>query len=103
MSYYICYNATKNEKDHIGRKFGIRHLGHDAEASEGWTKWRIPGYEYIYAACESDDTFATVMAYMKENGISLVGAVHDFTSPQTGKSYMYFPIRKLDFAPPHGA
>ena len=33
--------------------------------------------------------------YMKDNNIPLVGAVHDFTCPQTGKDYMYFPIRKL--------
>ena len=67
----------------------------DAEAPEGWTKWRIPGYEYIYVECEGEDIFSKVMEYMEDNGIPLAGAVHDFTCPQTGKSYMYFPIRKL--------
>lgn len=66
-----------------------------AKAPEGWTKWQIPGYEYICAERESEDTFSEVLAYMKENGIPLAGAVHDFTSPQTGKDYMYFPIRRL--------
>ncbi len=32
---------------------------------------------------------------MKDNGIPLVGAVHDFTCPQTGRNYMFFPIKKL--------
>ena len=67
----------------------------DAEAPDGWTKWVIPGYEYIYTAYEEEDTFSKVITYMKENGISLAGAVHDFTCPQTGKNYMFFPIRKL--------
>ena len=67
----------------------------DAEAPEGWTKWRIPGYEYIYVECEGEDIFSKVMEYMEDNGIPLAGAVHDFTCPNTGKSYMYFPIRKL--------
>lgn len=67
----------------------------DAEAPEGWTKWRIPGYEYIYVECEGEDIFSKVMEYMEDNGIPLAGAVHDFTCPKTGKSYMYFPIRKL--------
>ena len=67
----------------------------DAEAPRGWTKWMIPGYEYIYVECEGDDTFPEVIAYMKDNNLPLVGAVHDFTCPQTGKNYMYFPIRKL--------
>lgn len=67
----------------------------DAQAPNGWTKWVIPGYEYLYVECESGDPFSEAMAYMKENDIGLVGAVHDFTSPQTGKNYMFFPIRKL--------
>ena len=67
----------------------------DAEAPEGWTKWRIPGYEYLCAECTGDDTFSAVLAYMKENGLSLVGAVHDFTCPVSGKNFMVFPIRKL--------
>ena len=67
----------------------------DAEAPEGWTKWRIPGYEYIYVECEGEDIFSKGMEYMEDNGIPLAGAVHDFTCPKTGKSYMYFPIRKL--------
>ena len=67
----------------------------DAEAPVGWTKWIIPGQEYLYVECENDDTFPKVIEYMKENDIPLVGAVHDFTCPQTGKDYMFFPIRKL--------
>ena len=66
-----------------------------AEAPSGWTKWTVPGYEYICVACEDDDTFSRAIKYLKDNAIPLVGAVHDFTSPQTGKNYMFFPIRKL--------
>ena len=67
----------------------------DAEAPDGWTKWVIPGYEYIYMERENDNTFSEVIQYMKGNGIALVGAVHDFTCPKTGKGYIFFPIRKL--------
>ena len=55
----------------------------------------VPGYEYIYVERENDNTFSEVIQYMKDNGIALAGAVHDFTCPQTGKGYMFFPIRKL--------
>lgn len=68
----------------------------DAKAPNGWIRWVIPGYEYIYVECESDDVFSKVMEFMKSNGISLVGAVHDFTCPKTGKNYMYFPIGRND-------
>lgn len=67
----------------------------NVEAPDGWTKWIIPGYEYIYVECENNDTFQKTMEYMKDNNIPLIGAVHDFTSPLTGKNYMYFPIKKL--------
>lgn len=67
----------------------------DAEAPDGWTKWVVPGYEYLYTECDSKDTFPMMINYMKDNNIYLAGAVHDFTCPETGKSYMFFPIRKL--------
>lgn len=67
----------------------------DAEAPENWTKWMIPGYEYRYVERENEDTFFEAIQYLKENNISLAGAVHDFNCPQTGKQYMFFPVRKL--------
>lgn len=67
----------------------------DVDAPEGWTKWIIPAYEYIYVACDNLDTFPEVIKYMGENNIPLAGAVHDFSDPQTGKNYMYYPIKKL--------
>jgi len=66
-----------------------------AEPPAGWTKWVIPGYEYIYAECEDGNTFSEVIEYMNENDITLVGAVLDFTCPETGKNYMFFPIRTM--------
>ncbi len=67
----------------------------DAEAPDGWTKWSIPGFEYIYAECEDGNTFPDMMKYLAENDIVLAGAVHDFTCPSTGKQYMFFPVRRL--------
>ncbi|MHC1747367.1 MAG: AraC family transcriptional regulator [Cellulosilyticaceae bacterium] len=67
----------------------------DAQAPCGWTKWIVPGYEYMYVERESDDTFINVIKYLQENNISLVGAVHDFNCPETGTGYMFFPIRIL--------
>ena len=55
----------------------------------------IPGYEYIYVERENDSIFSEVIQYLQAHDIALAGAVHDFTCPQTGKEYMFFPIRKL--------
>ena len=67
----------------------------DAQPPEGWTKWVIPGFEYLRAECENEDTFPHVLAYMREKSIPLAGAVQDFTCPVTGKNYMLFPIKRL--------
>ena len=67
----------------------------DAEAPGGWTKWIIPGYEYIYVECVDNDIFSQTKKYLEDNAIQLVVAVHDFTCPQAGRNYMFFPIRKL--------
>ena len=39
--------------------------------------------------------FEETIGQMNEDGISLVGAVHDYTDPATGKGYLYFPIREV--------
>lgn len=67
----------------------------DAKAPDGWIKWMIPGYEYIYAEHDSEATFSDVIQYLKDNHVLLAGAVDDFTCPQTGKHHMFFPTRKL--------
>lgn len=69
--------------------------GDDAQPPEGWTKWIVPGYEYLCAECEGEDTFHRMICDMSENHIPLVAAVHDFTCQKTGKNYMYFPVREL--------
>lgn len=67
----------------------------DAEAPEGWAKWRVPGFEYLRAECSHDHVFGEMLAYLQEQHLTLAGAVQDFSCPKTGKNYMYFPIRKL--------
>ena len=67
----------------------------EAEPPAGWTKWTVPGFEYVAAEAEGPETFSRMIAYLEGEGISLAGAVQDFTCPKTGKSYMYFPIKKL--------
>lgn len=69
--------------------------GGGAEPPEGWVKWIVPGFEYLVSECDGGDTFSDTLKEIKARGLSLAGAVQDFTDPQTGKNYMFFPIRKL--------
>lgn len=67
----------------------------NAEAPAGWTKWIIPGYEYLCAEAENKDTFSEVLNYMRTYHLTLAGAVQEFYCPETGKSRLFFPIRLL--------
>lgn len=67
----------------------------DAEPPADWVKWVVPGYEYVTLENEQADSFSQGLAYLRENGLALAGAVHDFTCPKTGKGYLFFPIRRL--------
>ena len=66
-----------------------------ARAPEGWVKWVIPGFEYVYAECTGESFFGDMLRWLEQQKLSLAGAVQDFTCPKTGKNYMFFPIRKL--------
>lgn len=67
----------------------------DAQAPQGWVKWIIPSYEYIYAKREDQNTFAEIIGYLKENNMTLAGAVNDYHCPEDGQDYMFFPILKI--------
>jgi len=67
----------------------------DAVPPEGWTKWDIPGFEYLTVRCETATVFEDMLCYLSQKNIPLAGAVQEYTDPATGDNYMYFPIRKL--------
>lgn len=96
---FVVIGKEGSTKDGEGFSQGLYLAGVECEATavapEGWTKWIIPGFEYVYVECEDGDTFPKTLNYLTENKLTLVGAVHDFTCPESGKNYMFFPIRKL--------
>ena len=67
----------------------------DAQPPQGWVRWDIPGFEYIRVENNAPDGFPRTLKMIAAEGLTLAGAVHDFTDPATGKSYMCFPVRKL--------
>ena len=77
-------NSHFSEVAHLAKK----------DANGGWIKWTIPSYEYIVVE-NHKGMFEETIGQMNEDGISLVGAVHDYTDPVTGKGYLYFPIREV--------
>lgn len=67
----------------------------DAQPPQGWTRWDIPGFEYVRVESDAPDVFPRTLEALAAQGLSLAGAVHDYTDPATGKGYMLFPIRRL--------
>ena len=87
-------NSHFNEIAHLALYLAGVECFDDAKAPDGWTKWTIPGYEYIVVE-NHEGVFEETIRKINEKGIALVGAVHDYTDPATGKDYLYFPIREL--------
>lgn len=75
----------------------------DAEAAAplGWTRWQVPGYRYLMVPCTMEsyaEAFSRIVAhYLPDNGLRLVGAVHERYEPASGTEQLtlYFPIEKL--------
>lgn len=67
----------------------------DAQPPEGWSKWVVPAYEYLYAERTHDRAFQEMMMYLFQNQFSMAGAAQDYTDPKTGKNYIFIPIRRL--------
>ena len=55
----------------------------------------IPAYEYLYIENTEPQLFEQMLDHMEKNGFSLIEAVHDYVSPETGKNTIFLPIRKL--------
>ena len=66
-----------------------------AQPPQGWTRWQVPGFEYLVFPGGGPEAFSLAMAYLRGNGLSLCGAQQDHTDPATGCNEMYFPIRRL--------
>lgn len=73
----------------------------DSPAPEGWTKWRVPGYEYVVvetSLADYGEAFTHAIAtLLPEKGLTLAGAVHErYPSPDDpGIVELYFPVRLL--------
>lgn len=67
----------------------------DAVAPFGWTKWVIPGFQFVKILCEDNNTFGSGLKYLEEHGHKLAGAAQDYTDMKTGNSYICFPIKRL--------
>lgn len=70
----------------------------DAQAPEGWVKWTIPAYEYLFVKVPEDmpGTFRAMISFLEENQLQLAGAVHEYYCPEEdGAVFLFFPIRKV--------
>lgn len=68
----------------------------DAVAPRGWEKWIMPARKYFVCEVELNsymEVFNQVIKYeLPSRNLKLSGATCDFTDPNSGKNYIYFPI-----------
>ena len=62
----------------------------DAEAPEGWTKWVVPGYEYLCVEREADDTFSQAIKYLGGTSYPVDWCGSGFYRPKDWKKLYVF-------------
>lgn len=67
----------------------------DSVPPEGWTKWTIPAFEYVFTPNDYPDAFPDGIAYLEREGLALAGAVQEYNCPVEHKGYFFFPIKRL--------
>lgn len=67
----------------------------DAEPPRGWTRWDMPGFEYVRFSDDGPDAFRRCLEMLAAEGLPLVGAVQEFTDLAAGRSYLCCPVRRL--------
>lgn len=69
----------------------------DTEAPEGWVKWIVPAFDYLYAQVEGNPQAAIQigLAEIERQGFKLSGAIQEYYCPQeNGAMYLFFPIKQ---------
>jgi len=71
----------------------------DATIPEGWVKWMIPSFKYLFVRVE--ENYMEVMDYvlnyhLKGHDLQLVGAIQEYLCPEeNGQLYLFFPIERM--------
>ncbi len=68
----------------------------DAEPPPGWSRWRIPAFAFLYTQNDKPDRLAAGIAALQKQGYTLAGAVQEFTCPQSGRRYLFYPIGRRE-------
>lgn len=66
----------------------------DAPVPKGWTKWDVPAMRYVCIPSGQDagDAFSQGLEILKQQGLSMAAAAFDLTEPESGLSYVCFPV-----------
>ncbi|MDD3123737.1 MAG: GyrI-like domain-containing protein [Candidatus Izemoplasmatales bacterium] len=71
----------------------------DTTVPNGWTKWIMPPRTYLKVLIEPDQYFDVFQNVIKnkipEMKMKLSGAACDYTEPETGINYLFFPVNNI--------
>ncbi len=91
----LSFRLTKDPKAKILYMAGLE-VEDTARAPKGFTKWIVPGGDYLYAPVEESklSTLGRILAYAKDNDWEPNGYPYDFMPPGSREMYVFFPVQK---------
>lgn len=66
-----------------------------AQPPRGWTRWDVPGFEYLCFERTDGDAFSNAIRALREARLTLVAAAQDYTDPATGKEFILLPVKRI--------
>ena len=67
----------------------------DVQAPKGWTKWILPGFEFLLGKIEGEGYFYRAFEALENQGLRPVAATENWIDQETGEFYFAFPVRRL--------
>ena len=89
-----CFQPWENGFSHGLYLAGVE-CDDNTQPPEGWTRWDVPGFEYVRIPNDGPEAFPRGLALLQEAGLSLAGAVQEYNDAAAGVGYLCYPIRRL--------
>ena len=67
----------------------------DAVPPAGWTKWDLPGFEFMLGKIEGEGYFYRALEELTKMGMPTVAATENWIDQETGDFYFAFPVKRL--------
>lgn len=94
----LSFRLPTNDEPHLLYMAGLE-VEDTAHPPKGFTKWIVPGSDYIYAVVENKkrETINALLYYAEQHKLQITGYPQEFMPPNAnGTMYLFVPVQKTE-------